>query len=149
LELPTLGIVKLLDRLSHQTVTEGRPMDRDELAVTALLEIDRRHAEALAGPRPPVRRKWAVVADHGNREFGPLYSPQWFGDLTATEAGRQQVLWTLRRLAEAGLVEVFPQLWRTTGESASNRGRTSYALRIASDCGFCRECPRFIVELGR
>jgi hypothetical protein len=107
LELSTLGIVKLLYRLSHQTDTEGTSMDRDELAVTVLLEIDRRHAEALARPRPPKWRKWDVVADHGDREFGPLYSPQWFGDLTAAEAGRQRVLRTVRRLAEAGLVDVF------------------------------------------
>lgn len=82
-------------------------MDRNELAVTVMREINRRLSEALARPRPPAWRKWDVVADHGDREFGPLYSPQWFGDLTAAVAVRQRVLRSVRRLADAGLVNVF------------------------------------------
>jgi len=82
-------------------------MNRDELAVTVLLEIDRRHAEALARPWPPAWQKLAAWEHEGDTVYGPLYSPQWFGELTATEAGRQRVLRTVRRLAEAGMVEVF------------------------------------------
>lgn len=81
-------------------------MTRDDLARLALLEVDRQWEAARSRPRPPAWRCWALQEYENDLEYGPRYSPTWFGDLTGTEAGRVRVLRTLYRLADAGLVIV-------------------------------------------
>lgn len=79
---------------------------RDDLAAEVLTELARREAEIASRPRPPAWRTWDVRADADDREFGPRYSPAWFGDAAATEARRVRLLRTVYRLAGAGLVTV-------------------------------------------
>jgi hypothetical protein len=47
-----------------------------------------------------------VREDDADREHGPRYSPTWFGDATATEAGRVRLLRSVYRLAGAGLLTI-------------------------------------------
>src|SRR5947207_4752541 len=79
-------------------------MSRDERATLVLLEVARQCEAIRARPRPPAWRWWDVRDDDADREYGPRYSPAWFGGATATEAGRVRVLRTVYRLAEAGLL---------------------------------------------
>ena len=39
-------------------------------------------------------------------EYGPSYSPSWFGDAAGTEARRVRLLRTVYRLGAAGLVDI-------------------------------------------
>ena len=55
-------------------------------------------------PRPPAWKWWDVWEHDANLALGPRYSPTWFGDVTATEAGRVRMLRTVYRLADAGLL---------------------------------------------
>jgi hypothetical protein len=56
------------------------------------------------------RRFWHVVLGRelhdADREYGPRYSPTWFEDETATEAGRVRFLRTVYSLADTGLLTV-------------------------------------------
>jgi hypothetical protein len=79
-------------------------MNRDELAALVLTEVARQCDAIHARPRPPAWQPWAVREDEDDREYGPRYSPAWFGDATATEAGRVRLLRTVYRLAAAGLL---------------------------------------------
>src|SRR5262245_31569528 len=81
-------------------------MTRDELAALVLLEVERRCDAIRTRPRPPAWKTWEVRDDDDDREYGPRYSPTWFGDATATEAGRVRFLRTVYRLADAGLLTV-------------------------------------------
>jgi hypothetical protein len=109
-------------------------MSPDDLANAVLCEAAARWDEARARPKPPRWHSLDAAEYELARDFGPRYSPTWFGDLTATEAGRQRVLRTVYRLAGAGLLEVFKsaagrlERVRLTGE-----GRAAVAgLRTAS-----------------
>lgn len=79
---------------------------RDDLAAIVLAELARREAEIAARPRPPAWKTWEARPDADDREYGPRYSPTWFGDAAATEARRVRLLRTVYRLAGAGLVAV-------------------------------------------
>lgn len=82
-------------------------MTPDDLAKLVLAEVAERWAEARARPKPP---KWHLLELDEHElasKFGPRYSPAGFGELTATEAGRQRVLRIVYKLAGAGLLEVF------------------------------------------
>ena len=81
-------------------------MNRDELAALVLVEVARRCDAIAARPKPPVWKTWETLGDDADRAFGPLYSPQWFGDATATEAGRVRLLRTVYRLSDAGLLTI-------------------------------------------
>lgn len=79
---------------------------RDDLAALVLAEVARREAAIATRPRPPAWKTWEARPDADDREYGPRYAASWFGDATATEAGRVRMLRTLYRLADAGLVEI-------------------------------------------
>jgi hypothetical protein len=79
-------------------------MNRDELAALVLAEVARRCEAIRDRPRPPAWKTWETRDDDDDREYGPRYSPTWFGEVTATEAGRVRMLRTVYRLAEAGLL---------------------------------------------
>ena len=79
-------------------------MSRDELSALVLAEVARRCDATRARPRPPAWKWWEVREDEAEREYGPRYSPTWFGEATATEAGRVRLLRTVYRLADAGLL---------------------------------------------
>jgi len=79
---------------------------RDDLAAMVPAELARREAEIVARPRPPVRKTWEARPDADDREYGPRYSPTWFGDRVTTEARRVRLLRTLYRLGDAWLIEL-------------------------------------------
>jgi len=79
---------------------------RDDLVAMVLSELARSKAEIAARPRPPAWKTWEARPDADDREYGPRYSPTWFGDRAATEAHRVRLLRTVYRLADAGLIEV-------------------------------------------
>jgi hypothetical protein len=81
-------------------------MTREDLARLILIEVERRCEAVRSRPRPPDWQWWNVRDYEADLEYGPAYTPQWFGDLTATEAGRVRVLRTLYRLADAGLLMI-------------------------------------------
>ena len=81
-------------------------MNRDDLAKLVLLEVARRSEVVRARTPPPTWQTWAVRDYETDREYGPSYSPTWFGAATATEAGRVRFLRTVYRLADAGLLTV-------------------------------------------
>ena len=82
----------------------GPKMNRDELSAIVLAEVARQCEAIRNRPKPAVWKVWEISADADDREFGPRYSPTWFGDATATEAGRVRFLRTVYRLADAGLL---------------------------------------------
>ena len=61
---------------------------RDDTAGLLLIELARREAEIEARPRPPAWKTWEARPDDDDREYGPRYSPTWFGDLTTTDRFR-------------------------------------------------------------
>ena len=79
-------------------------MNRDDLAEMVLLELAKRCDAIRARSKPRAWRTWEVRDDEADREHGPRYSPTWFGEMTATEAGRVRLLRTVYRLADAGLL---------------------------------------------
>lgn len=79
-------------------------MNRDELAALVLVKVAQQCDTIGARPRPPAWKTWETRDDDADREIGPRYSPTWFGDATATEAGRVRLLRTVYRLADAGLL---------------------------------------------
>lgn len=79
-------------------------MNRDELAAMVLAEVARQCDAIRNRPKPPAWKTWEAIPDDDDREYGPRYSPTWFGDATATEAGRVRLLRTVYRLADAGLL---------------------------------------------
>jgi hypothetical protein len=79
-------------------------MNRDDLARLVLLEVARQTEAARSRPRPPRWQTWNVWLYEADLEYGPKYSPTWFGDLTATEAGRVRTLRAVYRLSDAGLL---------------------------------------------
>lgn len=79
---------------------------RDDLAMMVLTELARREAEIAARSRPPAWKTWEIRPDADDREYGPRYSPTWFSDATATEAGRVRMLRTLYRIVDSGLIEL-------------------------------------------
>ena len=81
-------------------------MSGDRLAGTVISELSRRCEALKASPKPPTWQIWAVRELEADRDRGPRYSPSWFGDVAATEAGRVRVLRTVRALADAGLIVV-------------------------------------------
>lgn len=81
-------------------------MNRDELAELVLLELAERCEAIRTRPKPQAWRTWDVRDDEADREYGPRYSPTWFGDATANEAGRVRLLRIVYRLADAGLLTV-------------------------------------------
>jgi hypothetical protein len=90
-----------------QTPNEGiMATTRDDLAAPVLTELVRREAVIAARAKPPAWKKWEARPDADDREFGPRYSPSWFGYAGDTEARRVRLLRTVYRLAEAGLVTV-------------------------------------------
>ena len=81
-------------------------MNRDELAALILLELHRRCEAIRTRPKPPAWKTWDVRDHADDTEYGPLYSPGWFGEHGATEARRVRLLRTVYRLADAGLVDI-------------------------------------------
>jgi hypothetical protein len=81
-------------------------MDRAKLDVLVLGELARRMEAIRRRRKPPRYYTSEYREDSEDRELGPRYTPLWFGELTAEEAGRQAVLRTVYRLAAAGLVQV-------------------------------------------
>jgi hypothetical protein len=79
---------------------------RDDLATMLLNELARRESEIAARPRPPAWKTWEARPDADDREYGPRYSPTWFGDRASTEARRVRLLRALYRLADAGLIDL-------------------------------------------
>jgi len=63
-------------------------MNRDDLARLVLIEVEQRCEAIRSRPRPPAWQCWTVREHDDDLAHGPRYSPTWFGDLTATEAGR-------------------------------------------------------------
>src|SRR4051794_22354932 len=90
--------------ISHQT--KGRAMNRDDLAGYVLMELEKQCAAVRARERPPKWQTWSLERYEDDLEFGPPYTPLWFGAVTATDAGRVRVLRTVYRLAAAGLLEI-------------------------------------------
>ncbi len=80
-------------------------MNRDELAAMVLAEVARQCDAIRNRPKPPAWKTWEALPDD-DREYGPRYSPTWFGDVTATEAGRVRLLRAVYRLADAGLLTI-------------------------------------------
>jgi hypothetical protein len=81
-------------------------MTREDLARLVLIEVERQCEAVRSRPRPPAWQRWAVWEHEDDLEYGPRYTPTWFGDLTATEAGRVRVLRCVYRLADAGLLTI-------------------------------------------
>jgi len=81
-------------------------MDRDELAALILLELHRRCEAIRTRPKPPAWKTWDVRDHADDIDYGPRYSPSWFGDAADTEARRVRLLRTVYRLADAGLVDI-------------------------------------------
>ena len=81
-------------------------MNRDELDALVLDEVARRCEAICDRPRPPAWRTWETRHDNADRESGPRYTPTWFGDAVATEAGRVRLLRTVYRLYDAGLLTI-------------------------------------------
>jgi hypothetical protein len=79
-------------------------MDRDELAELVLTEVQKQCDAARSRPRPPAWQTWLVCRHEADIVLGPCYSPTWFGNLTATEAGRVRLLRVIYRLSNAGLL---------------------------------------------
>lgn len=79
-------------------------MTRDELARRILIEVDRQCKAVESRPRPPEWKTWTLEKYEQDLEYGPRYSPTWFGELARTEAGRVRILRTIYRLSEAGLL---------------------------------------------
>lgn len=79
-------------------------MTRDELAALVLRTVAEQLEEIATRPEPPKWHTWAWRELLDDREYGPRYSPTWFGELS--EANRQRTLRTVYRLSEAGLLEV-------------------------------------------
>jgi hypothetical protein len=71
-----------------------------------LVELYARELEIAELPDPPAWKRWEVEPLQLDREFGPSYSPTWFDDLTATNAGRQRFLRAIYDLEGRGLLEV-------------------------------------------
>lgn len=78
-------------------------MDIDDLNEVVLLEIYRQCEAIRVRGKPAAWRSWEVNRDMDDREYGPRYSPAWFGD--GTEAARVRLLRTVYRLHAAGLVK--------------------------------------------
>ena len=81
-------------------------MNRDELAALVLLELHRQCEAIRTRPKPPAWKTWAVRDHATDLEYGPRYSPSWFGEAAGTEARRVRLLRTVYRLADAGLVDI-------------------------------------------
>jgi hypothetical protein len=79
-------------------------MTRDEIAAAVLTELAKREEEITTRPDPAKWKSWEWRELADDREYGPLYSPTWFGELN--EAGRVRHLRTVYRLADAGLLVV-------------------------------------------
>jgi hypothetical protein len=86
-------------------------MTRDELTELVLTEVHRRCKAVRSRPRPPAWKRWEVEELQFDLKYGPRYTPKWFGELAATEAGRVRLLRTLYRLADAGLLIVVKSHW--------------------------------------
>jgi hypothetical protein len=100
-------------------------MSKDDLTRLVLLGI-RDHCEAARSrPRPPEWKWWEIREYENDLEFGPSYSPTWFGEVTASEAGRVRVLRTIYHLAHAGLVT----LVKTPGGRLERLKMTPMGLR--------------------
>jgi hypothetical protein len=81
-------------------------MNRNELAALVLRNVEQQCEAIRTRPKPPAWRTWEVAKDEEDHEYGPRYSPTWFGVATATEAGRVRFLRTVYRLADAGLLTI-------------------------------------------
>jgi hypothetical protein len=79
-------------------------MDRDELAGIVLAGVKRQCDEIRSRPKPETRQWWLFGQHELDLEFGPLYSPNWFENLTPTNAGRIRVLRVTYSLADAELL---------------------------------------------
>jgi hypothetical protein len=71
-----------------------------------LAELAEREMEIATRPEPPSWRHWERVPLELDRELGPVYSPRWFGDETATNAGRQRFLRAIYALEQRGLLVI-------------------------------------------
>ena len=82
-----------------------------------MTDLDRRilatiHANQEAAEEAPEPPAWKVLAHERwqeAREFGPRYSPIWFGDLAADEALRTRILRRIHALDSAGMVQIVRQ----------------------------------------
>lgn len=79
-------------------------MDRQELAELLLLELAEQTEAIRLRPRPPAWKRWYVLEDELDREFGPKYSPAWFGPMP--DALRVRILRTIYHLDKIGLLTV-------------------------------------------
>ena len=82
-------------------------MSRDDLVRMILIELEKQSEAARSRPRPPAWQWWAVRDYELDLEFGPRYSPTWFGEVATTEARRVRALRGIYRLEAAGLLEIF------------------------------------------
>jgi len=77
---------------------------KQDIAELVLRTIDAKHREARAATPPPL---WLPLRSEEHRDavaMGPRYSPQWFGDLAADNAGRVRLLRTVHELVDAGFI---------------------------------------------
>ncbi|QDV34100.1 hypothetical protein [Tautonia plasticadhaerens] len=81
-------------------------MNRDDLARLVLIEVQQRCEAIRSRPRPPQWKCWSVLKHDLDVAHGPCYSPRWFGDASATEAGRVRLLRAVYRLADSGLLTI-------------------------------------------
>jgi hypothetical protein len=81
-------------------------MKTGQLNEVVLVEIARQQRRIGRRPRPEPWRRWAVDRDQDDRTLGPRYSPSWFGEAAATEAGRVRHLRAVYALADCGLVQL-------------------------------------------
>jgi hypothetical protein len=82
-------------------------VNRDELDKLVLMEVKRQCDLVRDRPRPPAWQKWTVRLHELDLEHGPLYTPAWFADLAATNAGRVRLLRIIHKLAAADLLDAF------------------------------------------
>lgn len=81
-------------------------MSRDDLAALILRAVAQRQEEIDTRPQPPRWKVYEAAGDADDREYGPRYTPTWFGERGETEARRVRLLRTVYRLADAGLLAV-------------------------------------------
>lgn len=91
---------------------------RDDQEKVVHSELARREGEIAARPGPPAWKTWEARPDADDREYGPRYSPTWFGAATATGAARDRLLRAVYRLADARLIELTKSEGGGSNESA-------------------------------
>jgi hypothetical protein len=99
--------------VGRQIPDRGTMMGRqNDLAEAILIRVAEVHEEVRAAPAPPEWRRWDFDRYRENVQYGPPYSTiRWFGALAASEAQRVACLRTVRKLGDAGLLELIGNRW--------------------------------------